>query len=224
MTTTQKATFKTIPVGTKVTWHYRSAIGHGTVKGVHKKGTNADNTMRKEMLALLKDDLAKVGIEITLDPVEFNTLVTHTRHDFQYDACLLGLEASPAARLEAQQSHAMGMTNRTADDVWGEIQDICRGFKARNEPIPTLGGKKRPREPVDNRIEDVLPDRIVRMSERVRTEPSVIRKSEVVRVWEQLDSTGSCRGPFHKAFTDALLAHVHGVDNDGRHVTVGPYS
>ena len=45
MTTTKKATFKTIPVGTKVTWHYRSAIGQGTVKGVHKKGTNADNTM-----------------------------------------------------------------------------------------------------------------------------------------------------------------------------------
>ncbi|MBK6323186.1 MAG: hypothetical protein IPF38_13715 [Burkholderiales bacterium] len=25
------ATFKTIPKGTSVTWHYRSAIGHGTV-------------------------------------------------------------------------------------------------------------------------------------------------------------------------------------------------
>ena len=39
------ATFKTIPKGTSVTWHYRSAIGHGTVTGVHKLGTNADNTM-----------------------------------------------------------------------------------------------------------------------------------------------------------------------------------
>ena len=41
----KKAAFKTIPVGTKVTWHYRSAIGHGTVKGVHEMGTHADNTM-----------------------------------------------------------------------------------------------------------------------------------------------------------------------------------
>ena len=39
------ATFKAIPKGTSVTWHYRSAIGHGTVTGVHKLGTNADNTM-----------------------------------------------------------------------------------------------------------------------------------------------------------------------------------
>lgn len=37
--------FETIPPGTPVTWHYRSAIGHGTVKGVHKMGTNTDNTM-----------------------------------------------------------------------------------------------------------------------------------------------------------------------------------
>ena len=41
----KKASFKTIPVGTKVTWHYRSAIGHGTVTGVHKMGTTAANTM-----------------------------------------------------------------------------------------------------------------------------------------------------------------------------------
>ena len=42
---TKKKTFKTIRAGTKVTWHYRSAIGHGTVTGVSKMGSNADNTM-----------------------------------------------------------------------------------------------------------------------------------------------------------------------------------
>ena len=36
---------KTIPKGTSVTWHYRSAIGHGTVTGVHKLGTTSENTM-----------------------------------------------------------------------------------------------------------------------------------------------------------------------------------
>ncbi len=36
--------FDTIPAGTEVTWHYRSAIGHGTVKSIYKKGTNADTT------------------------------------------------------------------------------------------------------------------------------------------------------------------------------------
>ena len=45
MATAKKTTFATIPVGAKVTWHYRSATGHGTVKGIHKQGTTADNTM-----------------------------------------------------------------------------------------------------------------------------------------------------------------------------------
>ncbi|MEO8846908.1 MAG: hypothetical protein ABI591_05740 [Kofleriaceae bacterium] len=37
--------FKTIAAGTAVSWHYRSAIGHGTVTGVHRLGTTAANTM-----------------------------------------------------------------------------------------------------------------------------------------------------------------------------------
>ncbi len=43
--TTEVKMFKIIPDGTKVTWHYRSAIGHGTVTSVFKMGTTADNTM-----------------------------------------------------------------------------------------------------------------------------------------------------------------------------------
>ncbi len=45
MTTEIAPTFDTIPNGTSVTWHYRSAIGHGTVTGVHKFGRTADDTM-----------------------------------------------------------------------------------------------------------------------------------------------------------------------------------
>lgn len=36
--------FKTLAKGTHVTWHYRGAIGHGVIVGVHKLGTTADNT------------------------------------------------------------------------------------------------------------------------------------------------------------------------------------
>lgn len=52
--------------------------------------TNADNAWRQEMVNLIRDDLAKVGIRATLTPLEFNTLLTRMRNDFQYDACLLG--------------------------------------------------------------------------------------------------------------------------------------
>lgn len=90
--------------------------------------TNADNNMRKDMLNLVRDDLAKVGIRMIPSPVEFNTLITHTRNDFQYDACLLGLGSAVggsgdgAERLEvvgpdallAHQAGTSGDTGRGA--------------------------------------------------------------------------------------------------------------
>ncbi|MEO8725118.1 MAG: hypothetical protein ABI383_03255 [Acidobacteriaceae bacterium] len=45
MPTKKAPPFETIPAGTAVSWHYRSAIGHGSVTGVHKRGTTAANTM-----------------------------------------------------------------------------------------------------------------------------------------------------------------------------------
>lgn len=56
--------------------------------------TNADNTMRQEMITLIADDLAKVGIRVTAAPLEMSALLTHIRSDFQYETCLLGLGAA----------------------------------------------------------------------------------------------------------------------------------
>jgi len=55
--------------------------------------TNSDNNIRKAIANLIKDDLARVGIDCLPTPVEFNTLMTNLRQDFQYDAILLGLQA-----------------------------------------------------------------------------------------------------------------------------------
>ena len=45
------------------------------------------------MMNFIKDDLAKVGIKVITAPVDFNTLITNLRSDFQYDAILLGLQS-----------------------------------------------------------------------------------------------------------------------------------
>ena len=52
---------------------------------------NADNKLRQAVSTLLQDDLAKVGIKLTPTGKDFNTMVTKTRNEFDYDACLLGL-------------------------------------------------------------------------------------------------------------------------------------
>jgi peptide/nickel transport system substrate-binding protein len=56
--------------------------------------TNSDNTLRVATANFVKDDLAKVGIKLTLVPLDFNTLITNLRSDFQYDAILLGLQSA----------------------------------------------------------------------------------------------------------------------------------
>jgi peptide/nickel transport system substrate-binding protein len=55
--------------------------------------TNSDNAVRVALANFIKDDLAKVGIKVTLTPVDFNTLITNFRQDFQYEAALLGLQS-----------------------------------------------------------------------------------------------------------------------------------
>ena len=55
--------------------------------------TNSDNGLRIAMANFIKDDLAKVGIRMTLVPVDFNTLITNLRSDFQYDSILLGSQS-----------------------------------------------------------------------------------------------------------------------------------
>jgi peptide/nickel transport system substrate-binding protein len=55
--------------------------------------TNSNNTLRVAMSNFIRDDLAKVGIKVNLVPLDFNTIITNLRDDFQYDAILLGLQS-----------------------------------------------------------------------------------------------------------------------------------
>jgi peptide/nickel transport system substrate-binding protein len=55
--------------------------------------TNSSNRMRVEMANFIKDDLAKIGIQVDPAPMEFNSLITNLREDFQYESALLGLQS-----------------------------------------------------------------------------------------------------------------------------------
>jgi peptide/nickel transport system substrate-binding protein len=75
--------------------------------------TNGDNTVRREMLALIADDLAKVGIRVTAAPLEMSSVTQHYRIDFQYDACMLGLGAAtpPDPGMYANVLKSSGITH-----------------------------------------------------------------------------------------------------------------
>jgi peptide/nickel transport system substrate-binding protein len=56
--------------------------------------TNSSNLIRVNSANFVKDDLAKIGIQVDVVPIDFNALISNLREDFQYEAILLGLQSA----------------------------------------------------------------------------------------------------------------------------------
>jgi peptide/nickel transport system substrate-binding protein len=56
--------------------------------------TNSSNALRVSMANFIRDDLAKIGVRMTLTPVDFNTLISNIIDTFQYEAIILGFQGS----------------------------------------------------------------------------------------------------------------------------------
>jgi len=149
--------------------------------------TNSDNLMRVAIGNFVRDDLAKVGIRLTLTPIDFNTLITNLRDDFQYDAILLGLQSGvpPDPALGQNVYRSSGRTHQwnpsqpkpeTPQEARiDQLMDVIVGN-------PSLEARKTAWREVENTINDQswliwLPTRIARlpMSNRFgNAKPSVI--------------------------------------------------
>jgi len=53
--------------------------------------TNTGNDQRELVGNLIKDDLAKIGVKMNFNPIEFNTLIVKIHNEYDYECCLLGL-------------------------------------------------------------------------------------------------------------------------------------
>jgi peptide/nickel transport system substrate-binding protein len=56
--------------------------------------TNEDNEVRQAMGLVFVDNMKQIGIEVRLQPLDFNTFVAKVMNSFDYDAGLLGLTGS----------------------------------------------------------------------------------------------------------------------------------
>jgi peptide/nickel transport system substrate-binding protein len=54
--------------------------------------TNASNAARVKMATLIQQDLAALGMQVTVVPLDFPSLIERLMHTQDYEACLLGLE------------------------------------------------------------------------------------------------------------------------------------
>ena len=53
--------------------------------------TNANSNVRVQLANFVRDDLKRIGIDCTLAPVDFNTMIGNIQDNFDYDAVLGGL-------------------------------------------------------------------------------------------------------------------------------------
>jgi len=78
---------------------WKDSNGDGVVEDTHGNPvrfnlkTNSSNRLRVESANFIKDDLAKLGIQVDATPLEFNSLITNLRTDFQFECVLLGLQS-----------------------------------------------------------------------------------------------------------------------------------
>lgn len=65
--------------------------------------TNAGNRSRERLAAMIQDDLKKIGIRVSVAPIDFPSLIGRIMKNFDYDACLLGLvmtDLDPIAQMQ----------------------------------------------------------------------------------------------------------------------------
>jgi peptide/nickel transport system substrate-binding protein len=76
--------------------------------------TNSENTLRKELGTVVKTNLDAIGLRVNFQPLEFNTMITHIRNDYQYEANLLGLTGGvpPDPALSQNVYRSRGVTHQ----------------------------------------------------------------------------------------------------------------
>lgn len=87
--------------------------------------TNAGNTIRSTQCTLIVSDLAKLGMQVEFNPIDFNTIVTKITESFDYDSIMLGLshdDVDPAGGLNVWMTsgnlHFWWPQQKTAHTPW----------------------------------------------------------------------------------------------------------
>ncbi len=87
--------------------------------------TNAGNEPRARMLALIQQDLAKLGIHVTLVKLDFPSLIDRLTSSLNYEACLLGttnLSPTPESTRDTWRSssptHTWNPSEKTPATLW----------------------------------------------------------------------------------------------------------
>lgn len=86
---------------------------------------NAGNAMRQKMAAMIQQDLARVGMQVTIVALDFPALIERLMHKQDYEACLLGVsnaEPDPSSMmnmwLSSSPNHQWNPSQKTPATDW----------------------------------------------------------------------------------------------------------
>ena len=92
--------------------------------------TNSGNAARQKMATLIQQDLAAIGMQVTIVALDFPALIERLMHKQDYEACLLGLsdvEPDPSSMmnmwLSSSPNHQWNPSEATPSTEWEEEID-----------------------------------------------------------------------------------------------------
>jgi peptide/nickel transport system substrate-binding protein len=96
--------------------------------------TNAGNPMRQKMAAMIQQDLATLGMQVTVVSLDFPALIERLMHKQDYEACLLGTanaEPDPSSMinlwLSSSPNHQWNPSQKTPATPWeAEIDKLMQ--------------------------------------------------------------------------------------------------
>jgi peptide/nickel transport system substrate-binding protein len=96
--------------------------------------TNSGSNVRTQMSTIVQDDLKKIGIRVSLTPLEFRSLIERIMRTNAYEACLLGfnnIESDPNAQanvwLSSSTHHPWNPGQKKPATPWeAEIDELMR--------------------------------------------------------------------------------------------------
>jgi peptide/nickel transport system substrate-binding protein len=96
--------------------------------------TNSGNKTRERMAAMIQQDLAEIGIKVSVVTLDFPALIERITRTFDYDACLLGLvntDLDPNAQmnvwLSSSENHQWNPKQKSPETAWeAEIDKLMQ--------------------------------------------------------------------------------------------------
>lgn len=152
--------------------------------------TNAGNTYREQMAAMIQQDLAAIGIRLNIVTLDYQSLIERITRTYNYEACLLGLvnddldpDSQMTVWLSSGANHQWNPNQKTPATAWeAEIDRLMR------MQASTMDARRR-KEAVD-RVQQIVweqepfiylinKDALMAISPRVRNVRPVVLRPQV---------------------------------------------